>query len=509
MRRENAWLFLLLLVKFALPFFLYHPAYELHRDEFLYYQQGQHLSVGFLENPPLIGLLGYLSSLLGGGWFWIKFWPALFGAATLWVTVQLVKELGGSFYAQLIAALGILFTAYLRIHFLFQPNFLDIFFWTLSACFLVRYINTTNSRYIYYLALSLALGWYSKYSILFMIVALVLSILLTCHRTVFLKKDFWLAVLLGVVAITPNLLWQYFHNWPLFHHMQELQETQLQHLNKADFIKEQILYLLPVAFVWIGGLVWLVRQRAYRVIGYCYLLITVLIMMGSGKGYYALGAYPMMLAAGGVWTEKVSAGHRWLRVSFVVMILVLALPFIPVLAPMQPPKEMAAFNEKYGVAGLGLLRWEDGENHLLQQDFADMLGWKELADKAERLYQQQPPSVKDATIVYCRNYGLAGSIKYYAKDPAFKEKIVSDNGTHLLWIHDSVRFRHLIFIGGEMPGEDDAVFQQFGKVEVVDSCTNIYSRQYGEKIIYYQQARDSAWILAQKDIAELKAKFRR
>ncbi|RYZ28097.1 MAG: glycosyltransferase family 39 protein, partial [Chitinophagaceae bacterium] len=225
MRRENVLILLLVIVKFSLPFLLQHPAYELHRDEYLYYEQGQHLALGFLENPPLIGLLAWISSLFGGGYFWIKCWPALFGAITLWLTILIVKEFGGKLLAQLLAGLGIIFTAYLRIHFLFQPNFLDIFFWTLSAYFLVRFINSNNTRYIFFLAVSLALGWYSKYSVLFFIAALLFALLLTYHRSLFFKKQFWVAFALGFVLIVPNLLWQYFHNWPLFYHMKELQET--------------------------------------------------------------------------------------------------------------------------------------------------------------------------------------------------------------------------------------------------------------------------------------------
>src|SRR6476620_6949808 len=204
MRRENIFILLLIVLKFFLPFLLQNPAYELHRDEYLYYQQGQHLDFGFLENPPLIGLLGYISSLFGGSIFWIKFWPSLFGALTLYITVLLVREFGGKLYAQILAGLGILFSAYLRIHFLFQPNFLDIFFWTLSAYYLVRFINSSSHVYIFYLAVSLALGWYSKYSVLFFITALLLAILLTYHRSIFLKKQFWIAFALGFLLIVPN-----------------------------------------------------------------------------------------------------------------------------------------------------------------------------------------------------------------------------------------------------------------------------------------------------------------
>jgi 4-amino-4-deoxy-L-arabinose transferase-like glycosyltransferase len=509
MRKEKAILFFLVLLKFLLPFLLSHPAYELHRDEFLYYEQGQHLALGYLENPPLIGLLAKLSSLAGGGYFWIKWWPSLFGAATLWATLKMVKEFGGGAFAQVLAALGIIFTAYLRIHFLFQPNFLEIFFWTLSAYWLVKYLNANKNQYLFLLAISLALGWYSKYSVLFFIAALLGALLLTSHRRLFVQKTFWLALLLGVVLILPNLLWQYNHMWPLLHHMQELQQTQLQHLNRVDFLKDQLLMLLPVVFIWLGGLYWLLTKRRYKVIGFVFLLIIALLMMGSGKGYYALGAYPMLLSAGGVWAEQVSRGRRWVQVAFGSIVLLLAMPFIPLLLPLQAPARMAASNQLFGIAKLGLLRWEDGNDHPLQQDFADMLGWQELTQKAEALYLQQPDSARAATIISCANYGLAASMKYYAKDKGFADRILSENGTFLLWAPDPLYFRHLIYIDDELPEEDDTVLKRFASSRIVDSCKNQYSRQYGTMIIHLQNAADSAWIIAGKDIEEAKAKFRR
>lgn len=509
MRKETIFLLLLVLAKFLLPFFLQHPVYELHRDEYLYYEQGQHLAWGYLENPPLIGVLAAISSLLGGGFFWIKFWPALAGAATLWITTRIVKEFGGHWYAQLLAALGIFFSAYLRIHFLFQPNFLDIFFWTLSAYFLVRLLDTDQNKYLFYLAGSLAAGWYAKYSVLFFMTALGIALLATYHRRILLRKWFWIAFAVGCLLVLPNILWQYNHNWPLFHHMKELRDTQLQHLSKVDFLKEQFLMLLPVALLWIGGVVWLLGQRVYRIVGYSFLLIVLLIMLGSGKGYYALGAYPMVLAAGGVWAEALAHQQRWLKPVFIIIIMALAVPFIPILIPVQAPAPMAVSNQKYQLGNLGLLRWEDGEDHLLQQDFADMLGWKELTKKTEALYQSQPDSAKAATLVYCANYGLAASMKFYATDTSFRNKIISENGTFLLWAPPHPYFRHLIFVDDEMPEKDDTVLKHFASVSVVDSCTNRFSRQYGTKIFYFQNASDSAWIIAGQDLRRGKEKFSR
>jgi 4-amino-4-deoxy-L-arabinose transferase-like glycosyltransferase len=498
---------ILAVLKVALPFLLQHPAYELHRDEYLYYAQGQHLDFGFLENPPLIGLLGAVSSLLGGTPFWIKFWPALFGAATLLLTTRIAKEFGGGLFAQTVAALGILFSGYLRIHFLFQPNFLDIFFWTLSAYYIIRYTNTQAPRYLYLLAISLALGWWSKYSVLFFVASFFIALLLSPQRKMLQQKHFWFAAVLGLVLILPNIIWQHLHNWPLAHHMAELRDTQLQYINRSDFLKEQLLMLLPVAFVWVGGLAWLLRKSAFRIIAFIYLGIIVLLMLGSGKGYYALGAYPMLLAAGGVWLEGMSVSKRWVRYAAVALILLLALPSIPILLPMQAPQQMAETNRRWGLEKVGLLKWEDQQSHPLQQDFADMLGWKEMAAKTERIYNALPPASKAGTIVFCGSYGQAGALSYYGQTAAFRNSVVSANGTFLLWMPRPLLFENIIFVDDDAP--EHPLFQHFQKSMLVDSVTNPLSRQYRNKIYIFQHAGALAGPMANTALDSLRTAFTR
>ncbi|MEO6454301.1 MAG: glycosyltransferase family 39 protein [Ginsengibacter sp.] len=504
---QNKLVIFLAFVKFILPLVVINPVWELHRDEYLYYQQGQHLALGFLESPPLLSLLAYLSSLAGGSVFTIKFWPALFGALTLLVTTAMVKELGGKLFAQVIAASGILFSAYMRVHYLFQPNFLDIFFWTLSAYFLICYINTQQNKFLYCLSIALALGWWSKYSVLFFIAAIILSLLLTRHREIFKKKAFWMAVSLGLLLIIPNILWQYFHKFPVIVHMKELRETQLQYINKTDFIKEQILMLLPVVFVWIAGLMWLLKNSTYRIIAFMYLVVLILLLAGSGKNYYSLGAYPMVLAAGSVWLEKISINRRWIKYASVPVIVVLSVLLVPVLLPLQTPKKMVAFNQKYKLREVGLLKWEDLRDHDLQQDFADMLGWKELSAKSEKFYHSLSPAEQSDCMIYCRNYGQAGALKYYGIDEAFKSKVSCDNGTFLLWISPRLYFKHLIFIGRQMPDKDDEVFNHFREVTIIDSVSDPLSRQFGDKIIFYHDADSIALKLARDGLNEMKQQF--
>ncbi len=507
MKKEYLLIIAMAVIKFVLPFLLQHPSFELHRDEYLYFEQGKHLDWGYLENPPLIGLMASISDLFGGSFFWIKFWPSFMGSLTLIITAGIVKELGGSLFAIFISSLAFLATAYLRVHFLFQPNMLDIFFWTLSAYLLLVYLNKNENKYLYCLSIALALAVWGKYSVLFFIGALLLSLLLTRQRNLFANKHFWLAILLGCLVIMPNVIWQYQHNWPLVHHMNELQQTQLQYISKADFIKEQILMLLPVILVWMGGLIWFLHNEKYRLIAYLYLITIALLMLGSGKGYYALGSYPMLLAGGAVWLERLTKKKLWLRYAFTFFILILALPFIPLLLPMQEAGAMAISNKKYGLEKLGILKWEDQQSHALQQDFADMQGWKELATKTETFYHTLPITVQANTICYCRNYGQAGAVKYFASDKQFSSKTISDNGSFLLWIPGRLYFKNLIFIGASQPEKNDEVFALFQKVTLIDSVGNPLSRQYGNKIIFYEQGTDTAYQLANKKIKEAKAEF--
>jgi hypothetical protein len=135
-----------------------------------------------------------------------------------------------------------------------------------------------------------------------------------------------------------------------------------------------------------------------------------------------------------------------------------------------------------------------------------MQGWKELTDRAETFYHSLPITSQTETILYCRSYGQAGALKYHANDKNFASKIICDNGTFLLWIPNRIYFKNLLFIGGDIPDKDDAVFTLFKKCTVIDSVRNPLSRQFGDKIIYYESS-DSAWKLANEDLKEMKAEF--
>ena len=384
----------LAIIKFLIPFLLIAPAFELQRDEFLYYQQGQHFDLGYLENPPLLSYLGIISSWLGGQEWAVRLWPALIGALTVMITCLITARLGGKGFAQFLSGFGVITGAFLRVHILFQPNILDIFFWTCSLYFLVKFIQTNNSKDFLWLAIYIALGWWSKYSIAFLAASILVGLLFTKHRTVFLQRKTYSIVLIALLIMLPNIWWQYDHKFPLVHHMQELRETQLMYMNPVDFIKDQFLLLFPVLIIWVAGLAWFLKNSSYRVFGWIYFSVIILLILGSGKSYYSLGIYPTLLAAGAVAWEKWSSSRKWLRYVIAVLIIGFTLPFIPIGLPVYNPEKLSAFYKEKGIGKTGLLKWEDQRNHELPMDFADMLGWKELTEKTEKFFNILPDSTK-------------------------------------------------------------------------------------------------------------------
>lgn len=498
---------ILAILKLLIPFLLIHPAFELQRDEYLYYQQGQHVDLGYLENPPLLSYLGYISSWFGNKEWLVRCLPAFIGALTVIVTCLITARLGGNAFAQFLAGFGVITGAFLRIHILFQPNTLDIFFWACSLYFLVRFIQTNNPKDFGWMSICLALGWWSKYSVAFLIASIFTGFLLTRHRKILVQKSTYVSIAIALLIILPNVWWQYSHKWPLIHHMRELRETQLVYVNPMDFIKDQFLLLFPVLIIWIAGLVWFFRNKTYRIFGWIYISVILLLIVGSGKSYYAIGIYPVLLAAGGTVWEKLFSVRKWMRYVMAALVIGLTIPFLPVGLPLMSPEKLATFYQEKGIDKTGLLKWEDQQDHELPMDFADMLGWKEITEKTEKFFNSLPDSVKQSSAIYCRHYGFGGSLKFYGKDKLFKSKVFSDNGSFLLWIPDNLYFNHLIFVGRRMPDSDDEVFQHFEKVTVIDSVTNKLSRQSGDKIIFFETIDSAGLKLAQDGLREMKSEF--
>lgn len=489
MNKRTVLLLAFILLKFILQYTAISPVYDLQRDEYLYLDQANHLAWGYLSVPPLTAWISYLIKLLGNGVFWVKFFPALFGALTMVIVWKAIKALNGSLFAMTLGVTCVLLSALIRLNTLYQPNSLDVLCWTALYYILLKYFNTDKKQWLYIGALVFAIGFLNKYNILFLLFGLLPAILVTKQRKVLAVKSFYFAVIICIVLISPNLLWQYNNGFPVIHHLKELTATQLVNVNRWGFLKTQLFFFLGGSFVIITGLIALIIYgpfKKHRPFFWAFFFTLIVFIYFKAKDYYAIGLYPIYIAFGAVYLEqKLKTGWTiYLRPIAFIIPLALSMPIFNYVLPNKSPDYILGHQSKY--KEMGLLRWEDGENHELPQDFADMLGWKELANKVDNAYASLADH--NRTIVLCDNYGQAGAINYYTK---MGIHAVSFNADYVNWFNFDIQYTNLIRVkdSSEVESELQKTTPYFKSTKIAGSITNKLAREYGTTIFLFKGAK--------------------
>jgi hypothetical protein len=462
---------------------------EYHRDELLYFSLGLHPAAGYATVPPLVGWIAWLMQILfGHSVFAVRLFPALLGGALICLAASMAKELGGSKYSAFLAAFGLLISNFfLRTYFLFMPVFIEIFLWTLCIYLIIKYINTLNDNFLIIFGVTAGIALLNKYLAGLLFIGLVVIIPFTKYRDILKKKKFWYGLAAGFLIFLPNLLWQASKGFPVFKHMSELYNTQLVHMDVMLFLKEQLIMPVIGAFFTVAGLIFLLtwtKIKKFRFLGFLSLFVIAALMLLKGKSYYTLGVFPLLVVAGAVLYENWFR-NKWLRIIFPVILGLLTIPVVPIGLPVFNQKGLIKYfnviNKKFGIDAA--LRFEDRSIHSLPQDYADMLGWEELTSVANKAYQMIGD--KNASFIYCENYGQAGAITIIGKKYGLPEA-VSFNESFKYWIPQRFNpdITSLIYIN-KKPGED--INALFTKITKIGSITNPDAREYGTAVYLCQE----------------------
>jgi len=323
--------------------------YGLHRDEFLYIDEGKHMAWGFMEVPPFLPALAWVGDILGNQPWIYKIFPALAGALIIYIIGKIIIELGGGKWAIIISSTALILSpALLRNASLFQPVIFNQLFWLLSAYWLLKIIKDNHEKYYYLLGITAGVAFLNKYSIVFYVAVLILGLILTPQRRIVFKKQTIYAIGIAAIIALPNIIWQWSHDWPVLAHMAELQETQLIHVHWNEFLSEQLLFHLFGGLIWIAGLYALFRYIAfyqYRFIAFA-LLATILIIGNlSGKAYYTIGAFYILFPFGAIVLEKLLKPN-WSKLVFISIIILLSLPSMPYGTPIIPIDQFYEYHKQ-------------------------------------------------------------------------------------------------------------------------------------------------------------------
>ncbi len=84
----------------------------------------------------------------------------------------------------------------------------------------------------------------------------------------------------------------------------------------------------------------------------------------------------------------------------------------------------------------------------LTQDFADMIGWREMAGKALEAYKMIPENELRNTLIFCDNYGQAGALNYYNRGKM--PEAYSFNTDYIYWLPHFKKIQNILLVGNKL-----------------------------------------------------------
>ncbi len=388
--------------------------YGFHQDELVTLDAAaHHLAWGYVAWPPVTPFLARVAlALFGPSVIGLRSFAVLAEGIMMLLTGLMIRDLGGSRWAQILGAVAVATTPNSIIQGgLFQYETLDYVCWVLLAFMVIRLLKSENPRWWLGIGAAIGLGMMTKYTIAFSVVGLVVGTLATRNRRYLASPWLWSGAGLALVIWLPNLLWQVQNHWITLNFLASIHARDVQAGQAGTFLIDQVLFNLnPVMlFLVIAGLYyfWFAPSgQRYRLLGWMYGAPFILLLLAQGNGYYLAPAYPMLAAGGAVWWEqrlgRVANQRRaraWQRITWSIL-SVFAVFLIAVELPVAP---------------LGSAWWEVVSNS--NEQLKSEVGWPELVQQVATAYNSLPDAEKAHAAILAASSGEIGSIDLYG--PAY------------------------------------------------------------------------------------------
>jgi hypothetical protein len=424
--------------------------YGFFRDELYFIVCGRHPAFGYVDQPPLVPLLAASAYWLSGGILVLfRLVPALVLAVTVALTAEFTQALGGGRYAQWLAGLCLLLAPYFLLSgVLFSTDLFQALSVLGIIWMLVRLEQAPHEwRWWLLIGVTTGLALQSKYAIAFFVVALIIGLLLTRERRLFLRPWVYVAALIASVIVLPNLLWQQAHDWPFLQLAQAGVGGKNQVLSPLAFFVQQVLLVGPlgmmVVLCGLGAGALKPRFATVRAVAIAWVLLFATFDGLHGKAYYLMPIYPALLALGAQRLEGWLSGIR-LRALLLGAVAIAGSVTLPLTLPILPVRLLVRYIHTLGVMPSSGERLKIGA---LPQYYADMFGWRQMAAKVAKVYWALPPKERAHAVFFGNNYGEAAAIDVFGR-PLGLPPAISGHNNYYLWGPRGHTGRVIIIIGG-------------------------------------------------------------
>ena len=149
------------------------------------------------------------------------------------------------------------------------------------------------------------------------------------------------------------------------------------------------------------------------------------------KMYYLTPVYPVMFAAGAVWTESATKRKLWVWAKPTLALAIAAVSgiYLPMALPVLSVPSFLAHEHKLGIHAQ---RFEHNQPAVLPQIYADMFGWQQMARRVAAFYQSLSPEEQRQTAIFANDYGEGGAIDFFGPRYGLP-KAISGHQNYWIW----------------------------------------------------------------------------
>lgn len=408
-------------------------------DELYTIAESKHLDFGFIDMPPLVPLILAITGWVAGySLTAIRFLPAVCGALMVVFGVLMVRKLGGGKFAQVLTAVAVIIVpVWLSMNSMFTYDSFDQLITVIFFYIILKILVEQKPKLWLLLGLVIGIGLMTKLSMVFFGLGLVAALLLTKNRKYFIEKWPWLAALIAAVVVTPFIIWEITHGWPIIGYWKYYSQYATYHAAPWEFLLMQIVVMHPCTLpLWLMGLYYFLFSKdgkRYSLLGVLYIVMFLLFMILSAKFYMLIAAYVILFAAGTVYLEKIIREQNWvwLKSTYLWILIIGGILIAPTSLSVLPPAALL----KYFQATASITRFaktEDFGDIALPQYFADRFGWDGEVQKIAAVYHHLTPAEQAKCGILAGNYGEAGAVDLLGEKEGLP-KAICPTLSYYLW----------------------------------------------------------------------------
>jgi len=479
-RNSKIIVFLFCLLKLSLHIIAdYHSGFQ--GDELLHIETGHHIAFGYMEFPPLIAIVAYIQNLFNSDSIFVHhIFPHLCSILIIIYIAKIVFFLGGKEKALVLALMAIIIApGFERTQQLFQPVVFSQLFWTIGFYYFLVYCKTLENRKLWLLTIFTICGFLFKYDSLFFILGLSSLFYFKRTRENLIHQRFWKNIIVFLLVITPNIIWQFQNEIPFFQMIRRLKETQLNELRINDVIMDLLISINPLnsLFILIPAILYLIvsKERYLKIAGLAIFISFLALILSKGKAYYS---YPIILTlipfGATFWEMMVFKKQK--RIFYpLVIFLFLGVGLIPFGMPVYSLKKYIERIYPYEE-----LKVKGGLYGIRFTEYYSDKKWDKTLLAIKTVYDSLPSSEKHNTMIWGKHYSQAGILKLKRLTYNLPDTF-SYHGSFYIWAPNKGEIPQTIIALRESKEDGKNFFEPYFETVIpIKTIYNPYAKEEGD-----------------------------